>query len=86
MTKNVDPDKYLILGMVLALILVHFFHFKISIVGKNATIFGADNGSLVHNYDKKKNILVLGKGPALELDDTMITTKSASSRSSQFGF
>ena len=37
---------------------------------KNATMFGVDSSSLAHNYNKKKDILVLGEGPTQGSDDT----------------
>ena len=40
--------------------------------GKSVIIFGGDNGSLVHVYDEKIYVLVLGKGPADWLCDTTI--------------
>ena len=58
--------------MVLDLILIHFFQFQI--------LFGVKMLSLeqmsVHIDDKKKDILVLGKGPTQGLDDTTITAEA----------
>ena len=44
--------------------------------GKNTIIFGVVSSSSVHIDNNKKAILVLGKGPTQELDDTTITTKA----------
>ena len=44
--------------------------------GKNVIIFGVDMSSSVHTYIKKKNILVLGKGPLHDLDNTTITAEA----------
>ena len=44
-------------------------------MGKNVIIFGADMSSSVH-IDNKKNILILGEGPAQGLDDTTLTTEA----------
>ena len=44
--------------------------------GKNTIIFVVDNSSSVHIDNNDKAILVLGKGPTQELDDTTITTKA----------
>ena len=38
---------------------------------KNFTIFGVDMSASVHVGNKKEDILILGKGPAQELDDTL---------------
>ena len=43
--------------------------------GKYVIIFGADRSTLVHNDNKRIDILVFGKGPTDGLDDTMLTTK-----------
>ena len=39
---------------------------------KNVKTIGSDMGSLAHT-DNKKDILILNKGPAYGLDDTMFT-------------
>ena len=39
---------------------------------KNIIIFGVDMTSSVHLDNKKKDILILGKGPTKVLDDTML--------------
>ena len=38
-------------------------------------MFGADMSSSVHIDNKKKDILILGKGPADGLDDTTLTVE-----------
>ena len=38
-------------------------------------IFGANMGSLMHSDNKKKYILILGKGPVHGLDDATLTAK-----------
>ena len=43
--------------------------------GKNVVIFGANMGSLMHSDNKKKYILILGKGPVHGLDDATLTAK-----------
>ena len=40
---------------------------------KNVNIFSLDNSSSVHHDNSKKDISVLGEGPAQGLDDTTIT-------------
>ena len=41
--------------------------------GKNVVVFGVNNSSLVHNNNKKKDILVPGEGATQGLHDTTIT-------------
>ena len=36
---------------------------------KNVLIYGVDNSSLVHNDNRKKDILFVDEGPAASLDD-----------------
>ena len=43
--------------------------------GKNVIIFRAEMNSLVHIDNKKKDILIFGKGPTNCLDDTMLTAE-----------
>ena len=43
---------------------------------RNFVIFGVDNSSSAHIDNKKKDILVPGKGPTHGLDDTSITSKA----------
>ena len=45
-------------------------------LGKYVIIFGVDNSSSVYIDSKKKDILVLCKGPTQGLDDTMITAEA----------
>ena len=42
---------------------------------RNVIIFGADMSSSVHVDNKKKDILILGKVPTQELDDTILSAK-----------
>ena len=42
-------------------------------------IFGTNMGSLMHSDNKKKYILILGKGPVHGLDDATLTAKKESS-------
>ena len=44
-------------------------------VGRNIIIFGADKSSSVHLDNKKKYILILGKGPTLGLDGITLTAE-----------
>ena len=44
--------------------------------GKNIIIFGANMSSLVHADNKKKDIVILGKGLTDDLDDTTLTAEN----------
>ena len=44
-------------------------------MGQNVIIFGADMSSSVHINNKKKDILVLGKGPTHALEHTLTAEK-----------
>ena len=46
-----------------------------SSVGKNVIMFVVYMSSSVHVDNKKKEILILGKGSTLGLDDTMLTVE-----------
>ena len=74
--KNVDFDKY----KYSAYSIVFDVNGTFSLsndggFGKNAIIFGVDMSSFVHIDNKKKYILILGKGPTQELDDIPSTTE-----------
>ena len=45
-------------------------------VGKIAIIFGVDMSSSLHTDNKKKDILILGKGPTQGLDYTTLTAEA----------
>ena len=45
-------------------------------LGKNVITFGDDMSSSVHIDDKVKVILILGKVPTQELDDTTLTVEA----------
>ena len=51
------------------------FSFPGSGFGQNVLIFGADMSSSVHVDNKKKDILVLGKGPIQGLEHTLTAEK-----------
>ena len=44
-------------------------------MGKNIITFEVDMNSSVHIDNKKKDTLILGKGPTQELDGTTLTTE-----------
>ena len=63
-----------ILDTVLDLIEKNFFsHGKRS--GRNVILFGVDMSSSPHIDNKKKDILILGKGPTQELEHTVTAEK-----------
>ena len=64
-----------ILVMELDLIRDHVFHFLVVDVVKNVLIFGADMSSSAHIDNKKKDVLVLGKGPMQGLEHTLNAEK-----------
>ena len=73
LTKNVELDKYSYgIG----------FNTRIEYcltdnsAGKNFIIFKADMSSSVHIDNKGKHILILGKGPTQELNNTTLTAKT----------
>ena len=43
--------------------------------GKNVIIFGVHDSCPTHTDNRKKDILILGKGPTNELNDTTITAE-----------
>ena len=43
--------------------------------GRNVIIFSVDMSSSAHVVNKKKDILILGKGPTQGLDDTRLTAE-----------
>ena len=76
LTKNIDKYGYSSYG-------IRFdrrssFSFLNGGLGQNVLIFGAGMGSSVHIDNKKKGILVLGKGPTQGLDDTLTAEKTYS--------
>ena len=51
------------------------FSFPSGGFGQNVLIFGVDLSSSAHVDNKKKDILILGKGPRLELEHTLTAAK-----------
>ena len=62
-TKNADIDKYEYSGYGTGFDRKSSFSFPGGGMGQNVIIFGVDTSSSVHVDQKKKRILVLGKGP-----------------------
>ena len=63
-----------ILDMVLDLIEKHLFRFG-NEIGKNVIIFGVDMSLSSKIDNRKKDILILGKGPTLGLEHTLCAEK-----------
>ena len=73
LSKNADLKKYKYTGYGIRL----DFHEKPSLpegsIGKTVISFGVDMSSVEHIYSKRKDVLVLGKGPTQGLDGTTFT-------------
>ena len=75
MTKNTDVEKYGYSGYGTGFDRRSSFSFPSGGFGQNVLIFGADMSSSVRVDNKKKDILVLGKGPAEGLEHTLTAEK-----------
>ena len=63
LTKNVDIDKYAYSGYGIGFDRRSSFSFPGGRFSQNVIIFGVDMSSSAHINNKKKDILILGKGP-----------------------
>ena len=75
MTKNADIDKYGYSGYGIGFDRRSSFSFPGGGFGQNVLIFGADMSSSAHIDNKKKDILVLGRGPTQGLEHTPTAEK-----------
>ena len=75
LTKNVNIDKYGYSGYGIGFDGRSSFSFSGGGFGQNVLIFGADMSSSIHIDNKKKDILVLGKGPTQGLEHTLTAEK-----------
>ena len=75
LTKNAEPDKHIYTGYGTGFDLHSEFLLPDSSMAKNVIIFGVDMSSSVHIDNKKKDVLILGKGPTQGLDDATITAQ-----------
>ena len=75
MTKNADIEKYGYSGYGTGFDRRSDFSFPGSGFGQNVLIFGVDISSSTHIDNKKKDILVLGKGPTQGLEHTITAEK-----------
>ena len=75
LTKNADIDKYRYSGYGTGFDRRSSFSFPGGGFGQNVLIFGVDMSSSAHIDNKKKDILVLGKGPTQGLEHTLTAEK-----------
>ena len=75
MTKNADIDKYGYSGYGIRFDRRGSFSFPGGGYGQNVLIFGVDMSFSAHIDNKKKDILVLGKGPTQGLEHTLTAEK-----------
>ena len=75
MTKNADIDKYGYSSYGIGFDRKTTFSFPGTGFGQNLIIFGADMSSSAHIDNKKKDILILGKGPTQGLEYTLTAGK-----------
>ena len=75
LTKNADIDNYKYSGYGIGFDRRSSFSFPSGGFGQNVLIFGADMSSSIHVDNKKKDILVLGRGPTQGLESTLTAEK-----------
>ena len=75
LTENADIDKYGCSGYGIGFDRRGSFSFPGGGFGQNVLIFGVDMSSSAHIDNKKKDILVLGKGPTQGLEHTLTAEK-----------
>ena len=75
LTKNADIDKYQYSSYRIGFDKKSAFSFPNGRFGQNVIIFGVDMSSSVHVDNKKKVILILGKGATQGLEHTLAAEK-----------
>ena len=75
LTKNADIDKYGYSGYGIGFDRKGSFSFSNGGYGQNVLTFGADMTTFIHIDNKKKDILVLGRGPRQGLESTLTAEK-----------
>ena len=75
LTKNADIEKYKYSGYGIGFDRRSSFLFTGGGFGQNLLIFGADMSTSIHIDNKKKDILVLGRGPTQGLETTLTAVK-----------
>ena len=78
LTKNADIDKYGYSGYGIGFDRKSSFSFPGGGFGQNVIIFGADMSYSAHVDNKKKDILIFGKGPTEGLEHTLTAEKMCS--------
>ena len=76
LTKNTDIDKFGYSGYGIGFDRKSSFSFPDGGFGQNVLIFGVDMSSSAHVNNKKKGILVLGKGQTQGLEHTLTAEKN----------
>ena len=76
--KNVDIDKHKYSGYGIGFDRHRFYSHPSSGTGRNVIIFGVDMSSSTKTDNRKKDILILGKGPIQGLEHTMSAEKKYS--------
>ena len=79
LTNNADPGKYEYSGYSIGFDACSQFLLSNGEWGKDDVILGVDNSSSIHADNRKKCIVVLGKGLTDGLDDATVTTKAKDS-------
>ena len=75
LTKNADIEKYKYSGYGIGFDRRSSFSFTNGRFGQNVLIFGADMSNSIHVDNKKRDILVLGRGPTQGLESTLTAEK-----------
>ena len=75
LTKNADIEKYKYSGYGIGFDKRSSFSFPNGGFGQNVLIFGTDMSTSIYVDNKKKDILVLGKGPTQRLESTLTAEK-----------
>ena len=76
LTKNVDPDKCKYSGYGIGFDSRSESSLLDGSMGTNVIIYGVNMSSSVHIDNKKKDILILGKGPTQGLDNITLTAEA----------
>ena len=77
MTKNLDPGKYFYSGYGIKFDTHGTFPLSDgSWFGKNVTIFEVANSFTLHADNRKNYILILGEGPTVGYDDTILLAEA----------
>ena len=75
LTKNADIDNCNYSGYGIGFDRRGSFSFPSGGFGQNVIVFGADMNSSIHNDNKGKDILILGRGPTKGLGENSLTAE-----------